>query len=536
MTPAVPDLYDTTLRDGVQGPGMALTTVDKLEVARLLDALGVAYIEGGWPGAIPRDTDFFRRAADELTLHNAVLAAFGATRRPDRRAARDPQVTALLAAETPVVTLVAKSDSRHVERALRTTRAVNLAMVEDTVRLLVAEGREVFVDAEHFFDGFLADQRHALDVVRAATQAGASAVVLCDTNGGSLPATVAGVVAETVARTGARLGIHCHDDTGCAVANTLAALDAGAVQAQGTAHGYGERCGNANLFTLAANLVLKRGSAVLSAEQLAAMSGIAAAIARVSGVDAHPAAPYVGAAAFAHKAGLHASALRVDTALYQHVEPERVGNRMRMLVSDMAGRASVELKAAELGYDLAGQGQVAARVVERIKADEHAGLSYEAADASFELVLRAELGAPCYAPFAIDDYELSTPADEQGGAETWTRAVVTLSTPTGRHTASGAGLGAVAALDDALARGLRALYPGVERGRTLVGHEARALGAPDGPPLTRVHVTHGGPGGGRWTCVAADPDPTLAALRALRDAHRHMLLDVAGTAQQALAG
>ncbi|MCY7344518.1 MAG: citramalate synthase [Pseudonocardia sp.] len=519
----IPDLYDTTLRDGMQGPGVSLTVSDKLVVARILDDLGVDVIEGGWPGAIPRDTDFFRRAAQDLGLRHAVLAAFGATRRPDRAAGRDPQVTALLAAETPLVTIVAKSDSRHVERALRTTRAENLAMVVDTVAHLVRAGRRVVVDAEHFFDGFAADPEHALDVVRAATGAGADTVVLCDTNGGALLGTVADVVAETAARTGARLGIHCHDDGGCAVANTLAAVAAGARHVQVTAHGYGERCGNADLFTVAANLVLKMGLPVLSPDRLARLGEAAEAIAAITGVPRRPNAPYVGRAAFTHKAGLHASALRVDPSLYQHVDPAAVGSTMRTLVSDIAGRASIELKAAELGHDLPARSPVLGRVAERVKAGERDGLGYESADASFELLLHEEGGG--LAPsFRVESWEVRTTSDPAPR----THAVLDVSVDP-RHgpdgfawrTATGTGTDAVEALDDAFRQALDPLLAG--GCRVLEGRRERLLQDPDRAPRTQVLVTHRD-GDRVWGAVGVHRNPVAATVAALVDAYRHALL------------
>lgn len=514
------DLYDTTLRDGLQGPGLSLTVADKLAVAALLDDLGVDVIEGGWPGAIPRDTEFFRRAQD-LELRNAVLAAFGATRRPGAAAARDPQVTALLTAETPVVTVVAKSDSRHVERALRTDRPENLAMVADTVRHLVRAGRRVVVDAEHFFDGYGADPRHALDVVLTAADAGADTVVLCDTNGGTLPDRIAEVVAETGRLTGARLGIHCHDDGGCAVANTLAAVTAGASHVQVTAHGYGERCGNADLFAVVANLVLKRGVAVLAPEELTRLSSAARDIAAVTGVPRRSGAPYVGPAAFTHKAGLHASALRIDPDLYQHVDPAAVGGGMRVLVSDMAGRSSVELKAAELGHQVPASSTTAARVAERVKVGEEAGLAYEAADASFELLVIGEDGRP--APeVRLPRWEVSTTSDAGRVA---IRAVVEVETvPPGaapvHRGATGWGDDVVEALDDALRR---ALAPLITRSRELVAHRVRVLPAVAGPPSTRVLTTHRD-GDRVWGAVGVDRDPAAAAVAALVDAYRHTLL------------
>lgn len=360
-------VFDTTLRDGAQREGINLTVADKLTIARHLDDFGVGFIEGGWPGANPRDTEFFARAGAEIDFKHAQLVAFGATRRAGGSAAEDPQVRALLESGAPVITLVAKSHDRHVELALRTTLDENLEMVRDTVSHLVAQGRRVFVDCEHFFDGYRANAEYAKSVVRTAHEAGADVVILCDTNGGMLPAQVTAVVATVLADTGARLGIHAQDDTGCAVANTLAAVDAGATHVQCTANGYGERVGNANLFPVVAALEIKYGRQVLPVGALAEMTRISHAIAEVVNLTPSTHQPYVGVSAFAHKAGLHASAIKVDPDLYQHIDPERVGNTMRMLVSDMAGRASIELKGRELGVDLGGDRALISRVVERVK-------------------------------------------------------------------------------------------------------------------------------------------------------------------------
>ena len=356
-------VYDTTLRDGAQQEGLNLSVADKLAIAAHLDELGVGYIEGGWPGANPKDTEFFARARHELSLRHATLAAFGATRRAGAVAAQDPQVLALLESGAPVVTLVAKSHLRHVETALRTTAQENLAMVRDTVGFLRAEGRRVFLDAEHFFDGYLADRAYALEVLRTAGEAGAEVVALCDTNGGMLPPQIGDVVADALDATGVRLGIHCHNDTGCAVANTLAAVAAGASHVQGTINGYGERTGNADLLTVVSNLQLKQGRQVLPDGRLEEATRIAHAVSEVTNVPPYSRQPYVGASAFAHKAGLHASAIRIDPDLYQHTDPMGVGNDMRMLVSDMAGRASIELKAprARLRPRRSGRAAVAGR-------------------------------------------------------------------------------------------------------------------------------------------------------------------------------
>ena len=392
---AAPDdgfhVYDTTLRDGAQQEGLTLSVEDKLAIARHLDTLGVGFIEGGWPGSNPKDTAFFARARSELDLRHATLAAFGSTRRPGVRVGDDPLVRALADAGTSVVTLVAKSHDRHVELALRTDLAENLAMVGDTVAFLVAEGRRVFLDAEHFFDGYRSNRGYALEVLQAAAAAGADVAALCDTNGGMLPDEIAQAVDDVVRSTGIRVGIHCHNDTGCAVANSLSAVDAGATHVQGTLNGYGERTGNADLVAVVANLQLKRGREVLPAGALREATRIAHAVSEVTNVPPYSRQPYVGTSAFAHKAGLHASAVKIDPMLYQHTDPEGVGNDSRMLVSEMAGRASIEIKGKELGFDLGGDRDLVGRVTERVKAMESRGYTFEAADASFELLLREEV-------------------------------------------------------------------------------------------------------------------------------------------------
>ena len=514
-------LYDTTLRDGTQQEGMVLTVDDKLVIARALAGFGVGFIEGGWPGAVPRDTEFFRRARTELALGATQLAAFGATRRPDLPVGRDPQVAALLDAQTPVVTVVAKSHVRHVEVALRTTLAENLAMVDSTVRHLVAQGRRVFVDAEHYFDGFHLDRRYALAVVSTAAEAGAEAVVLCDTNGGSLPDEVNNIVGWTIAATGARVGIHCHDDTGCAVANSLAAVAAGADHVQGTAHGYGERCGNANLFTLAANLVLKRGIPVVTAEQLAGMSAVARAISAKTAVAPVPSVAYVGAGAFTHKAGLHASALRLDPDLYQHITPELVGNGMRTLVSDMGGRSSIELKARELGYEVVAGSAPVARASARVKELENAGYSFESADASFELLLREELaGGRVEPPFTVGSWAVSVTGGPGGPARN--RAEVELFAGGERLFATGEGNGPVNALDTALHEALEPRFPELKELR-VVDYEVRILtGAAGSGATTRVRISFS-TGDRRWSTMAVDGNLVAASWAALVEAAVYVL-------------
>lgn len=473
-------VFDTTLRDGAQREGINLTVADKLTIARHLDDFGVGFIEGGWPGANPRDTEFFSRAQQEITFRHAQLVAFGATRRPGAKASEDPQVRALLESGAPVITLVAKSHDRHVELALRTTLEENLEMVRDTVSYLCEQGRRVFVDCEHFFDGYRANPEYAKSVVRSAAEAGADVVVLCDTNGGMLPAQIQAVVATVLADTGARLGIHAQDDTGCAVANTLAAVDAGATHVQCTANGYGERVGNANLFPVVAALELKYAKKVLPEGALADMTRISHAIAEVVNLTPSTHQPYVGVSAFAHKAGLHASAIKVDPDLYQHIDPEQVGNTMRMLVSDMAGRASIELKGKELGIDLGGDRELVGRVVERVKERELRGYTYEAADASFELLLRTEAEGRARRYFRTESWRAIV-EDRPDGTHA-NEATVKLWAKGERIVATAEGNGPVNALDRAARR------PGEDLPAARQDGAGRLQGPhPRRPPRHRVH-------------------------------------------------
>ncbi|MDX3097275.1 citramalate synthase [Streptomyces sp. ME01-24h] len=514
-------VFDTTLRDGAQREGINLTVADKLTIARHLDDFGVGFIEGGWPGANPRDTEFFARAAAELELRHAQLVAFGATRRAGGSAAEDPQVRALVESGAPVVTLVAKSHDRHVELALRTTLEENLEMVRDTVSHLRSKGRRVFVDCEHFFDGYQANPGYAKEVVRAAHEAGADVVILCDTNGGMLPAQITAVVRTVLADTGARLGIHAQDDTGCAVANTLAAVDAGATHVQCTANGYGERVGNANLFPVVAALELKYGRNVLPAGSLTEMTRISHAIAEVVNLTPATHQPYVGISAFAHKAGLHASAIKVDPDLYQHIDPELVGNTMRMLVSDMAGRASVELKGKELGIDLGDDRELIGRVVERVKERELAGYTYEAADASFELLLREEVeGRPSHY-FRVESWRAIV-EDRPDGTHA-NEATVKVWADGQRIVATAEGNGPVNALDRALRVALERTYPQLAK-LELVDYKVRILEGKHGTEsATRVLVSTSD-GSSEWSTVGVGENIIAASWHALEDAYAYGLL------------
>jgi 2-isopropylmalate synthase len=520
--PAEFHVFDTTLRDGAQREGLSYSVADKLAVTRLLDDLGVGFIEGGWPGALPSDTEFFARAAEELTLKHATLVAFGATRKAGLLVEDDPQVAALLESRAAAWCLVAKSDSRHVRKALRTTPEENLAMVADTVGYGVSMGKRVFCDCEHFFDGFRADPDYATSVVRTALDAGADVVVLCDTNGGMLPGDITDVITQLRARLGGqpRLGIHCQDDTACAVANTVTAVQAGVMHVQGTANGYGERPGNADLFAVIANLTCKLGLDVLPPGCLSKLTRVSHAIAEIANLapDAHQA--YVGHAAFAHKAGLHASAIKVDPALYNHIEPAVVGNDMRILVTEMAGRASIELKARELGLDLAGRPEVLSRVTKRVKDLEARGWSFEAADASFELLVRDELATGLARRFSLDSYRVIVEHRADGAVVS--EATVKVRVGGERVIATAEGNGPVNALDSALRKALVVHYPQLSD-ISLADYKVRILAGSKGTDaITRVLVETTD-GQQDWTTVGVHDNVVEASWHALAEALTYRL-------------
>ena len=511
-------VFDTTLRDGAQREGISYSVSDKLAVARLLDELGVGFIEGGWPGAMPKDTEFFARAAaGELQLANAQLVAFGATRKPGMDVAQDPQVRALLDSQAPVVCLVAKSDVRHVKEALRTTNEENLAMVRDTVAFLVGHGRRVFVDCEHFFDGYAHDPDYGVELLRTAFDAGASVGVLCDTNGGMLPMGIHRVVTDVLARSGVRLGIHCQDDTSCAVANTLAAVEAGVTHVQCTANGYGERTGNADLFSVVASLELKLGIPALPEGNLRESKRISHALADITNLPPNSHQAYVGVSSFAHKAGLHASALKVNEALYSHIDPRLVGNDTRILVTEMAGRATVELKGRELGVDIASDPEALARVVETVKRREAEGWTYEAADASFELLMRDELPGERRRYFEVESWRTIVSPQVNGDGGHGSEAIVKLHAGGRRIVRVGEGNGPVNALDNALRAALEQIHPEVT-GMELVDYKVRIVpGAKGTDAVTRVLIQTDD-SEGSWSTVGVDENVIVASWLAIVDA------------------
>ena len=522
------EIYDTTLRDGAQGVGISFSVSDKLRIAEHLDTLGVAVIEGGWPGANPTDTEFFA-AMRTHPLRTATLAAFGATRRPGTRPQDDLQVRTLLDSMAPIVTLVGKTWDRHVADVLRTTREENLAMIAESVRWLTGEGRRVMFDAEHFFDGQISDPDYAIRCVAAAIEAGAERVTLCDTNGGTLPDRIESVVRDVTAQFGAVAGIHCHDDSGCAVANTLAAVRAGAVQVQGCINGYGERTGNANLCTLIPTLQLKMGMRVIDDEQLRRLTVVARDVAEIANVSPPLSAPYIGQAAFTHKGGQHIDAMTKAAYTYQHIDPTLVGNSRRSVVSEQSGRGTVLEKAAAFGVDLSNDHALARRVAEQVKQLEHRGHSFEGAEASFELLVHRARGNP--APFTLIDF--ITLVEQREGRSLVCEATIKVQVgDTVVHTAA-EGNGPVNALDAALRKALTPSHP--EIGTTqLFDYKVRVLDGRDGTAAGVRVLVESGDHHRRWSTVGSSTNIIEASWSALADAFEYAI--IAARDRSALAG
>ncbi len=529
--PTQVDIYDTTLRDGSQLEGISLTVDDKLRIAEQLDRLGVAFIEGGWPGANPKDDEFFERAKTELDLSTSTFVAFGSTRRAKGKVDSDQTLTNLVAAGTEVVCIVGKCWDYHVTEALKTTLDEGVAMVADSVEYLVAQGKRVFFDAEHFFDGFKRNPEFSLRVVEAAAMAGAEAVVLCDTNGGSLPPDVEAAVGAVVDHVDCQVGIHLHNDTGCGVANALAAVRAGATQVQGTINGYGERVGNCDLVPIMANLELKMGIQCLPEGRLANLTSVAHHVAELVNFSVDPQQPYVGSTAFAHKAGLHTSALSRASDAYEHVDPEAVGNGTRVLVSEMAGRSTLEMKAEALGIEL--DGKTVGDVIDTLKKLEHEGYHFEAADASLELLMRGAAGweQPF---FRLESFSVDTDHRSGTNARLWndvavdveTSATVKVWVDDTRHLAVGEGNGPVNALDAALRNALGDIYPALDR-ISLTDFKVRVLDTGKGTgAITRV-LLDSTDGSREWTTIGVSENIIEASWQALVDSLVYGLLHAA---------
>ncbi len=505
-------LYDTTLRDGTQREGLALSCEDKLKIARVLDELGVHYIEGGWPGSNPKDAEFFQRVGG-LGLRHARVSAFGATRRAGVRCEDDANIRALVAAATPVVTLVGKSSVLHVEQVLETTCAENLAMIADSVASFKALGKEVVYDAEHFFDGYKLDADYTLATLAAAAGAGADCLVLCDTNGGALPGEVAAIVRAVRERLGAggpQLGIHTHNDGGLALANAMAAVEAGVVQVQGTINGYGERCGNMDLIPLIANLQLKLGYHCVAPEQLRRLSEVAHVVAAVANLNPDNHAPYVGRSAFAHKGGIHVAAIEKVESSYQHIDPALVGNQKRVVVSELSGRGNVRMRADELGLRLNG---AEGGLVQRIKQLEHRGFQFEAAEGSFEMLVRRS-AAGYVPPFALLDFTVIV--EKRGDHEIASQAMVKVRVGEQLMHTSAEGHGPVNALDAAIRKALLPHYPALDEVR-LVDYKVRIIDAHLGTAATPQVLIESARGDERWSTVGASQNIIEASYLALWD-------------------
>ena len=512
------EIYDTTLRDGTQGEGIALSVADKLRVAERLDAFGVHYVEGGWPGSNPKDVEFFQQAKHR-PFRRARLAAFGSTRRKDVRVEADDQVRLLLDASTPVVTIFGKTWLLHVLEVLQTTPAENLAMIEDTVRHLKAHGKVVVYDAEHAFDGCKDDRAYALATWQAAERGGADLVVLCDTNGGSLPAEIHEMTEYARGGIGVRLGIHTHDDIGLGVANALASIDAGATHVQGTLNGYGERTGNCNLTSVMPILHFKYGRPSIPPESLSQLKELSQFLDETANVRPNPRLPWVGAAAFSHKGGTHVNAVQKVIRSYEHIDPALIGNARHVLISDLAGRSNIVMKARELGFDLTNTTPELRDMLARIKELEHQGYEFEAADGSLALLIRRALTA-APPPFLVDAYHVSMRRD---GAGSVCEAVVKVRVGDESEHRVAEGDGPVNALDAALRAALIRHYRQLKDVH-LTDYKVRIIDSTSGTAARTRVLIQSSDGTGEWGTVGVSDNIVEASLQALVDSLEYALV------------
>jgi 2-isopropylmalate synthase len=513
------DIYDTTLRDGAQSEDVAFTLHDKLRVAEELDACGISYVEGGWPGSNPRDEEFFS-AIRKLNLKHAKVAAFGSTRRANVATADDLNLRQLLKAETPVVTIVGKTWDLHVREDLRISEQANLDVIAESVAYLKQRVDEVIFDAEHFFDGYKADAARTLACLRAAAEAGADVLVLCDTRGGSMPGEVVTAVQAALGVHG-RIGIHCHNDCELAVANSLAAVGAGATQVQGTINGFGERCGNANLCSVIPNLQIKLGHKCVSPEQLERLAHLSRAVYELANVEPFKRQAYVGKSAFAHKGGLHVAAVQKNRETYEHIEPELVGNKQRVLVSDLSGRSSVVYKAREFGIELDSASPTVKAVLERVKQLENVGFQYEGAEASLELLMQEALKGKVQ-HFRLVSYSVNDSKLEQDKPPL-SEATLMIEGPDGAtaHTVA-RGNGPLNALDRALRKALVPYYPQLEA-LELHDYKVRVLGGADSTDATVRVLIESGDASGEWGTVGVSSNVIDASWQALVDSFEYKL-------------
>jgi 2-isopropylmalate synthase len=512
-------LYDTTLRDGTQAEDISLSVEDKVRIARALDELGIHFIEGGWPGSNPRDIWFFKEIANEK-LSTAVPVAFGATRRPRKKAKDDANIRALLNSGTPAVTIFGKSWKLHVQKAIRVSFEENLDMIFDSIRHLKRRVDTVFYDAEHFFDGFREDREYALKTLEAAIEAGADCIVLCDTNGGTLPIELGAVVREVKDKIKAPLGIHAHNDSETAVANTLAAVKEGVRHVQGTINGFGERCGNANLCSIIPALKFKMGLGCLTGRQMKKLRETARFVYELANLPHSKHQPYVGDSAFAHKGGIHVSAVVKSPETYEHIRPELVGNHQRVLVSDLSGRSNILYKAQEYGLDLESDSKVVRNVLRKLKNLEHQGFQYEGAEASFELLLQEALKKK-EKSFKLLGFRVIDERKE-GGKAPYSEATIMLGVNGAIEHTAAEGNGPVNALDKALRKALERFYPSLKEVR-LIDFKVRVLAAGRGT-ASRVRVlVESGDSTDKWGTVGVSENVIEASWQALVDSLEYKL-------------
>ena len=504
-------IYDTTLRDGTQREGISLSCDDKLRIARKLDELGVAFIEGGWPGSNPKDAEFFSRAKG-MMWKNAVVTSFGSTCRVGGKPESDSNIAALIDSGTSVCTVVGKTSTFHVSEVLRTTPEENLRLIGESTAYLLSQGKRVFYDAEHFFDGYKLDRTYALETLRSAGRGGAEILILCDTNGGTMPWEVAEIVRDVRSALSAPLGIHTHNDSECAVANSLAAVREGCTQVQGTINGYGERCGNANLVSVIADLSLKMGADCIPGEGLRHLTEISQYVAEIANLAPDPHLPYVGKSAFAHKGGIHVSAIRRKPDSYQHIDPAAVGNEMRVVISELSGRGNILSKSEEFGVEMNGTKEVE-EVLTQIKSLEARGFSFEAAEASVAMMMkrRQENYAP---PFELIDMMVNV--ENRRGRGVFAEATVKVRVGTEIIHTAAEGNGPVNALDTAIRKALAPAFPSINAFR-LADYKVRILDGDQGTGATTRVLIETQNGSRRWSTVGASANIIEASWRALAD-------------------
>ncbi len=512
-------LYDTTLRDGAQGEGVSFSVTDKVLIAERLDAFGIPMIEGGWPGSNPKDVEFFARMQD-VKLKQAKLAAFGSTRRANGGAEDDKNLALLVAAKTPVVTIFGKSWLFHVKDVLRVSPEENLKMIYDSVAFLVAQGREVVYDAEHFFDGYKDDPDYALKTLMEAQRAGASTLTLCDTNGGSMPGEIFQIVKTIVAAAKAPVGIHCHNDSGVAVANSIMAVEAGATQVQGTINGYGERTGNADFCAIIPNLKLKLHLPCLPDEKLKELGEVSRFVDELANMRHNPKQPYVGESAFAHKGGMHVNAVEKAPRSFEHIRPEQVGNQRRILVSELSGKSNVSLKASELGLHFTKDLDLTKQIIETIKALEHEGYEFEAAEGSFELIVKKAMQRH-KSFFKLEGFRVIVEKREDNRLISEATIKVTVDGKTVHSAAEGDG--PVNALDSALRKALLQFYPSIARMR-LADFKVRVLDAKEGTAAKVRVLIESQDDKTIWGTVGVSENIIEASWQALVDSVEYKLL------------